>query len=80
MQQKTLNKKKWHFDFRKNMDTFSTLAKANPIKNQKNRISEEFASFGAIHLKNTSLEKSTNFWTKIVVKTVLNLALKPRRW
>ena len=66
MQQKTLNKKKWHFDFRKNMDTFSTLAKANPIKNQKNRISEEFASFGAIHLKNTSLEKSTNFWTKIV--------------
>lgn len=27
---------------------------------------EKFASFGAIHLNNTSLKKSTTFWTKIV--------------
>ncbi len=47
------------------MDGFSTLANAIAPNNSDNN-STEFASYGAIHLNNTSLEKSTHFWTKIV--------------
>ncbi len=48
------------------MDGFSTLANAmNTNNNMKNK-SSEFASFGAIHLNNTSIQKSTLFWTEVV--------------
>lgn len=48
------------------MDGLSTIA--NAISRTHNKIidSNEFASFGAIHLNNTSLEKATHFWTQIV--------------
>ncbi|MBM1104568.1 VOC family protein [Aurantibacter crassamenti] len=46
------------------MDGFSTAA--NAMSNTKQNDLTEFASFGAIHLNNTSLEKATFFWTKIV--------------
>ena len=48
------------------MDGFSTLANAMSHNNQDNTNSSEFASFGAIHLNNTNIQQSTEFWTKIV--------------
>ncbi len=48
------------------MDGFSTLASAMSHSNQDHHSSSEFASFGAIHLNNTDLNKSTAFWTNIV--------------
>ena len=48
------------------MDGFSTLANALSHNNQDNNNPSEFASFGAIHLNNTSIQKSAHFWTKIV--------------
>jgi catechol 2,3-dioxygenase len=48
------------------MDGFSTLANALSHDNQMNSNSSEFASYGAIHLNNTNLQKATLFWTKIV--------------
>lgn len=36
------------------------------MSNTENKTSSEFASFGAIHLKNTCIEKSCKFWTEIV--------------
>ncbi len=48
------------------MDGFSTLANAMTHNNQDPNNSSEFASYGAIHLNITNLEKSTLFWTKIV--------------
>ncbi|MFK7980339.1 MAG: VOC family protein [Saprospiraceae bacterium] len=47
------------------MDGFSHLANAVAPNNQDNKTSE-FATYGAIHLNNTSIQKATQFWTKIV--------------
>ena len=48
------------------MDGFSTLANAMSHSEQDNNVSPEFATFGAVHLNNTDLQKSAHFWTKIV--------------
>jgi len=48
------------------MDGFSTLANAISNTNQDNSNSSEFASYGAIHLNNTSIKKAAHFWTKTV--------------
>ncbi|MFK7949490.1 MAG: VOC family protein [Saprospiraceae bacterium] len=48
------------------MDGFSTLANAMSRHKQTHNNKTEFASYGAIHLNNTNLKKSTTFWTKIV--------------
>lgn len=48
------------------MDKFSSIVHAVSNTNQEHNNSSEIASFGAIHLNNTSLEKATEFWTKIV--------------
>ncbi|MFK7970138.1 MAG: VOC family protein [Bacteroidia bacterium] len=48
------------------MAGFSSLANALSHNDQDNDNSSEFASFGAIHLNITNLERSTHFWTKIV--------------
>lgn len=48
------------------LDGFSSIAHAFTGKNQEQNNSDRFATFGAIHLNNTNLEKSTFFWTKIV--------------
>ncbi|WP_417603346.1 VOC family protein [Owenweeksia hongkongensis] len=48
------------------MDGFSSIAQAVSNMSDNKTSSSEFASFGAIHLNNTSLEKSSLFWTKIV--------------
>ncbi|MFI1744843.1 VOC family protein [Thalassobellus sediminis] len=48
------------------MEGFSSIANALSHMNQEHSNSSKFASFGAIHLKNTNLKKSTIFWTKIV--------------
>ncbi|QOD62160.1 VOC family protein [Polaribacter haliotis] len=47
------------------MDRFSSINNSISDTNKTNNTSIRFASFGAIHLNNTSLEKSTFFWTKI---------------
>jgi catechol 2,3-dioxygenase len=51
------------------MNGISTLANAMPL--QKNKAtqqvnSDEMASFGAVHLNNTSIEKSISFWTNVI--------------
>ena len=48
------------------LDSFSNLAFAFSTMTTEPKNQEKYASFGAIHLNNTSLEKSTVFWTKIV--------------
>lgn len=51
------------------MDGISTIAKAMSLQkaNELNLVnSDEIASFGAIHLNNTSIEKAINFWTKVI--------------
>ena len=48
------------------MGEFSSIAHEHSNTDEENNNSSEFASFGAIHLNNTSLEKSTLFWTKMV--------------
>lgn len=49
------------------MSGFSSLANAMAHdKNKEKSKLKEFATYGAIHLNNTNLEKSTQFWTKIV--------------
>ncbi|SOE23400.1 catechol 2,3-dioxygenase [Spirosomataceae bacterium TFI 002] len=47
------------------LDSFSTFSQpiSNTMKEQQH--SERFATFGAIHLNITNLEKTTQFWTKI---------------
>ena len=51
------------------MDGISSLAsaislqKANKLKLEN---SDEIASFGAVHLNNTSIEKAITFWTKVI--------------
>ncbi|MCU0438725.1 MAG: VOC family protein [Raineya sp.] len=49
------------------MDGISTIAKAITLQNTKNTVnSDEIASFGAVHLNNTSIEKAIIFWTKVI--------------
>lgn len=48
------------------MDGFSTIANALSNNKPENNDSSEFATYGAIHLNITNLEKSALFWTKIV--------------
>lgn len=49
------------------MDGISTIANAITLQNASNRSnSDEIASFGAIHLNNTSIEKAITFWTKVI--------------
>jgi catechol 2,3-dioxygenase len=49
------------------MDGISTIANAITLQNAKNGIkSDEIASFGAIHLNNTSIKKAIDFWTKVI--------------
>lgn len=51
------------------MDGISTLASALTLKRSKelnNSSGDEIASFGAVHLNNTSIEKAIFFWTKVV--------------
>lgn len=49
------------------MDGISTLANAITLENSKNAVStDEIASFGAVHLNNTSIEKAITFWTKVI--------------
>lgn len=49
------------------MDGISTIANAITLQNASNRLnSDEIASFGAIHLNNTSIEKAIAFWTKVI--------------
>lgn len=48
------------------MDGISTLANAITLQNAENvKHSDEIASFGALHLNNTSIKKAIEFWTKI---------------
>ncbi|MFK7906270.1 MAG: VOC family protein, partial [Chitinophagales bacterium] len=48
------------------MDGFSTIVNAMSHGNQNSNNSSEFATYGAIHLNITNLEKAKLFWTKIV--------------
>lgn len=48
------------------MDGLSSMMSAFSSNNKKINNTDEIATFGAVHLNNTSLEKATNFWTKIV--------------
>lgn len=51
------------------MDGISTLANAVSLQKAKELNLEkvdEIASFGAVHLNNTSIEKATTFWTKVI--------------
>lgn len=48
------------------MDGFSSLVNGMTNLNQSHDKLGRFASYGAIHLNNTSLERSTTFWTKMV--------------
>lgn len=51
------------------MDGISTLAQATTLEKAKHLTagnSDEIASFGAVHLNSTSIEKATSFWTKII--------------
>ena len=47
-------------------EEFSSIVYAMSNTNQIKGSSSEFATFGAIHLNNTNLEKSALFWTDIV--------------
>lgn len=49
------------------MDGISNLANTIGVKNAGEvQINDEIASFGAVHLNNTSIEKATKFWTNII--------------
>lgn len=49
------------------MDNISTIAKAITLQNAKNAVNlNEIASFGAVHLNNTSIAKAITFWTKVI--------------
>lgn len=49
------------------MDSLSIFASAFALENAKNTTnSNEMASFGAVHLNNTSIEKAITFWTNII--------------
>jgi catechol 2,3-dioxygenase len=58
------------------MDGFSTLANAMSNINQEQQTSSEFASYGAIHLNISNLERSTKFWTTIVGMKLRNQSAK----
>lgn len=49
------------------MEDISTFAKAIGLENSKEtKSSNELATFGAVHLNNTSIEKATQFWTGVI--------------
>lgn len=49
------------------MDDLATFANAVTLQNAVQlESSDEIASFGAIHLNNTSIERAVGFWTKVV--------------
>lgn len=51
------------------MDGISILANAMSLqkaKESENVYSDEIASFGAVHLNNTSIEKAITFWTRVI--------------
>ena len=49
------------------MDSISTIATAITFQTADTEIkADEIASFGAIHLNNTSIEKAITFWTKVI--------------
>jgi len=51
------------------MDSISTFANALMLQNQDTQSvsnPDEIASFGAVHLNNTSIEKATQFWTGVI--------------
>ncbi len=49
------------------MDSISTIANAIILQNARNSVkSDEIASFGAVHLNNTSIENAIKFWTRII--------------
>ena len=48
------------------MDAFSYLAGCMPNHQFESLDSEEFASFGVVHLNNTSLIKAIDFWTNVI--------------
>lgn len=48
------------------MDGFSTIVNALSHDNKDNNNSSEFATYGAIHLNITDLERTRLFWTQIV--------------
>lgn len=49
------------------MDGFSSIADTLSDNHcDKESSSTKFASYGAVHLNNTDIQKATNFWTKIV--------------
>ena len=51
------------------MDGISTLANAMTLQKSKDldlKNLDEIASFGAVHLNNTSIEKAITFWTKVI--------------
>ncbi|MCU0429962.1 MAG: VOC family protein [Cytophagaceae bacterium] len=55
------------------MDGISTFANAITMQHANNAShSDEIASFGAIHLNNTSIEKAISFWTKVIGMTLRN--------
>lgn len=47
------------------MNGLSSLASTLPNHHAGNISTNEFTSFGAVHLNNTNLSKAINFWTKI---------------
>ncbi len=49
------------------MDSISIFANAIAMENNNNTSNQdEIASFGAVHLNNTSIEKAIDFWTKVI--------------
>lgn len=57
------------------VDGLSTLSNAISLQNAKeSQLNDEIASFGAIHLNNTSIEKAIPFWTKVIGLKLRNQA------
>lgn len=48
------------------MEGFSTIVNALSYSNKNKNNANDFATYGAIHLNNTSLKKAKKFWTQIV--------------
>jgi catechol 2,3-dioxygenase len=48
------------------MDGFSSIVNALSKNNSMTNQTSEIATFGAVHLNNTSIKKAIHFWTKIV--------------
>jgi catechol 2,3-dioxygenase len=68
MERKQFIKRIFGISILMSMDRTLTIANSTALQNAKNDAikSDEIASFGAIHLNNTSIEKAITFWTKII--------------